>query len=231
MQIELRTFNPASPKLDGNTLTGIVIPYNSDSRGLGFTERFLPGSVSETIKSGVIEAWQYHERTMPLGSQHGGTLKLTDSPTSLNYSIDLPDTSYARDLKAMMAGDRKDIGGASFGFRPSGPEGERWTRKSGTTVREIVKADIEHISPVVSPAYQATTALLRGLNVSTEKDAQDLYGFDVETLLRAFVTIKKGFALEDAETEIVRRAVKVLREAIPKPRLNKAKDRAESLLL
>ena len=151
----LRVFNSA-PKLDGNKLAGVAIPYNSLSLDLGgFREQFLPGSVSESVKGGMIEAWQYHDRSKPLGSQKGGTLRLVDTPTSLNYEVDLPDATYARDLKAMYRDDgRTDIGGTSFGFWLNSESDMRWSRADGGNIRTIVKATLEHVSPVITPAYK-----------------------------------------------------------------------------
>lgn len=227
MNFEIRS--QSSPiRIEGRKLYGTAIPYNSDSHDLGgFTERFMPGSVAETIKSGQIEICLYHDRTMPLGSQAGGSLKLIDSPTGLNYECDLPDTSYANDFRAMMTGGRKDIGGTSFGFRPT-EDGQTWKRENGKNIREINKAQLDHISPVVTPAYPASTAQLRSLG---NVDALDAYGFDLDKLAKIFVSIKRGLAIEQVEMELARLVISQLRDAIQTPKLAKAMDAASRLLL
>lgn len=47
-----------------------------------------------------------------LGTTQAGTLKLSQDDVGLRYEIDLPDTSTARDVRALVA--RGDIRGASF---------------------------------------------------------------------------------------------------------------------
>jgi HK97 family phage prohead protease len=228
--IELRAAGVSPVRLEGRTLYGTAIPYKSDSHDLGgFVERFMPGSVTDTIKSGRIEAWTYHDRTKPLASQAGGSLRLFDRTHGLDYELDLPDTTYANDLRALMSGGRKDIGGTSFGFWPT-PDGQRWQRENGNNVREIVKAELEHISPVVTPAYPATTAKLRALT-GVEVDHADLYGIDLDVLTKIFVASKRGLILSDAEREVSRKAIERLRETVTTPRLDAAIDRASRMLL
>jgi HK97 family phage prohead protease len=228
MSIELRAAT-SSVKLEGRTLYGTAIPYNSDSHDLGgFVERFLPGSVSDTIKSGLIEAWTYHDRTKPLGSQAGGTLRLFDRPNSLDYECDLPDTSYANDLRAMLTG-RKDVAGTSFGFMPTSA-GQIWKRENGNNVREIVKADLEHISPVITPAYPSTTAALRSLTAAELEDA-DAYGLDIRELRKVFVAIKRGLKISEPEAYLISEAITLLRDALRPTRLEAAAKKAQAILL
>src|SRR4051812_10328737 len=130
MKYEIRSA-PQPVKLEGRTLSGYAIVWNALSHDLGgFRERFLPGSVTEAVSSGQMEAWAHHDHTKPLGSQAGGSLRLKEDATGLAYDLDLPDTSYANDLKALMSGGRKDIGGTSFGFMVDGENGQNWKREN-----------------------------------------------------------------------------------------------------
>jgi HK97 family phage prohead protease len=217
-------------RLEGRTLYGTAVPYNSNSLDIGgFQERFLPGSVTDTIKSGLIEAWTYHDRTKPLGSQAGGSLRLKEDETGLHYEIDLPDTSYANDLRAMMSDGRKDIGGTSFGFFP---EKDNWKRENGTNIREVVKAHLDHISPVVTPAYPATSAALRSAHEASGIDSMDAYGVDLDRLTGIFVAVQKGLALEDSEMDVARLAIRQLRKIrIARPKLKEAEILAAKILL
>lgn len=230
MQTELRNINTAAPKLEGNTLYGTAIPYNSLSHDLGgFVERFMPGSVADTIKSGLIEANLYHNPNMPVGSQAAGTLRLFDRPHGLDYEVDLPDTSYVADFRKLLNSDRQDVGGTSFGFWPDA-QGEQWSKEGGSVVRTITRATLQHVSPVITPAYPATTANLRAL-AQGELSPEELYGLDLQKLSQIFVAIKRGLQLDDTEVEVARAAMGCLCSALPRTRLLAAQAKANNMLL
>jgi HK97 family phage prohead protease len=76
--------------------------------------------------------------------------------------IDLPDTSYARDLVEKIR--RGDLTGMSFCFRVA-PEGDTWfTDEEGKTLRTIIKAEIDDVSAVTYPAYTDTSIAERSLS-------------------------------------------------------------------
>ena len=213
MQIEIRrSQTAATPTVKGRTMTGHAIVYNALFLDLGgFQERFLPGSVSDTIKSGQIELWAHHDRTKPLASQASGTLRLREDAIGLAYDADLPeDNTDADNLISLMNRDRPVIGGTSFGFRINGADGQRWKREGDQNVREVLRADLEHISPVVTPAYPSTTALLRSLHAADVADLAETYGVDLATLAKIFIATKRGFALTADETELSRNDERVI---------------------
>lgn len=234
MKFELRAAaGNEAIKIVGRTLYGTAIPYNRDSLDLGgFVERFAPGSVADTIKSGQIEAWTYHDRTKPLGSQAGGTLRLIDTPTGLNYECDLPDTSYANDLRALMTREngKSDIGGTSFGFAPAS-DGQQWKREGDQNVRTITRAHLEHISPVVTPAYPSTTAALRSFTAA-DIDQADAYGIDLSALAKIFVAVRKGLTVGMDEREVAMLAIRQLQNLkVLTPKLKDASTLASKYLL
>jgi HK97 family phage prohead protease len=234
MKYEIRgAASAGTVRLEGRTLHGTAIPYNSDSLDLGgFIERFAPGSVTEAIAGGQIEAWTYHDRTKPLGSQAAGTLRLTDTPQGLLYECDLPDTSYANDLRAMMSrpNGKSDIGGTSFGFAPA-PDGQQWKREGGNNVRTITKAFIDHVSPVVTPAYPTTSASLRSFSAA-DIDMADAYGIDLNKLAKIFIAVRKGLSIDSDERDIAKQAISQLRNLkCLTPKLKEAEALASKYLL
>ena len=90
---------------------GVVIPYNSPGKVGGFTERFLPGSVT----FGDVIANRQHDRAKPLARTDGGGLVLSDSTEALRARIDLPDTVDGRDVRELV--QRKVLRGLSAEFR------------------------------------------------------------------------------------------------------------------
>lgn len=227
---ETRRIGGDTAKLEGRTLKGYAIVYNSLSRDLGgFVERFMPGSITETIRSGTIEAWLYHDSSLPIGSQAAGTLRLWEDAKGMPYELDLPDTTYANDF-AVLA-QRGDVGGTSFGFRPVPNGGERWLRANGENVREIIKADIGHIAPVITPAYAATTANLRSLHNEETLEAADFYGIDLKKLTNIFVARSKGLTITNDERQVAREAIKQLKPYLAMSALDVAELKASKILI
>ena len=97
-------------------LTGYAAVFNSLSEDLGgFRERIAPGAFKRTLNDNAdVLALVGHKRDLPLGRTASGTLTLAEDDRGLRIAIDLPDTSYARDLRASVK--RRDITGMSFGF-------------------------------------------------------------------------------------------------------------------
>ena len=234
MKYELRQQNNTAPvSVEGKTLSGYAIVWNSDSRDLGgFTERFLPGSVTESVRSNTITAVAHHDDSMPLGAQHDGTLRLREDAKGLSYEIDLPDASYARDLASLMTEQRKTIGGTSFSFSTP-PGGDVWKRQDGKNIREVRKATLGHISPVAVAAYPETTAFLRSLSGETETlNIVDIYGIDLEKLAAIFLASNKGLrSIQPEEIELARKAMVALQAATCSPRLDAANVRAANILI
>jgi HK97 family phage prohead protease len=142
-------------------LVGQAIVYNSPSEDLGgFVETIKPGAFTESLKTTDLRALVDHNTSLILGRQSSGTLRIKDGPRSMAVEIDLPDTSYARDL--VVSVDRGDMSGMSFSFLTI--EDEWFTDADGNTSRTVIKADIVEVSAVTFPAYPETTLALRSLD-------------------------------------------------------------------
>lgn len=139
-------------------IEGVAAVYDQEVEIFpGFREVVRPGAFTKTLQEGDARALWQHDVAMPLGRESAETLRLTDSPEGLRYSIDPPDTSYARDALEVIG--RGDVRESSFGFavvRDRFHEDE-----SGLAVREILEVELFEVSPVTFPAYPTTEVQLR----------------------------------------------------------------------
>lgn len=146
--------------LDGNTLRGHASVFGQMAKlGRGTYERMDPHAFDAALDStGTdVRALFNHDPSMVLGRQSAGTLRLKVDGDGLAFEVDLPDTSYANDLKALVS--RGDVTGASFGFVPGTDE---YSTVDGQQVRtHLSVAELVDISPVTFPAYQGTDVALR----------------------------------------------------------------------
>lgn len=152
---ELRAISPGK-------LAGYAAVYNSQSQDLGgFVERILPGAFKRTLtKPDHIRALLEHDPQRLLGRVGSRTLTLAEDSKGLRFELSLPDTSYARDLGALV--ERGDISGCSFGFRvPAG--GDHWELYSGQLTRDLVAIDLQEITITGNPAYLDTTVAKRSM--------------------------------------------------------------------
>lgn len=108
-------------------------------------------------KSTDVRALWNHNPQYLLGRQAIGTLRLSVDSTGLEYEVDLPDTSYARDVHALA--ERGDLDGASFAFVPDKFE---WDEKKQTRTHVSV-ARLVDVAPVTFPAYAGASTEARSL--------------------------------------------------------------------
>lgn len=142
---------------------GYAIMWNRLSQNLGgFVERVDPGFPDKTLGDGLDVLARYqHDSDMLLGRTAAETLRLKKDGTGLDYEADLPDTSYARDLAALLA--RGDVRGSSFAFSLV-PDGDEWSwTEQGYPLRTLLRGIVVDVAPVVTPAYLDATAGLRSL--------------------------------------------------------------------
>ncbi len=140
----------AGLKLDGNTVTGLAIPYNSPS-----------GAASEFLRSKpTIRALLEHSSTAIL-AKYPTNLQLTETDAGVLYSFKLPNTTAGNDARSLI--ENGTIQGASFWLSvPQG--GAKWSKVDGVEHRSISKMSFPEISLVSDPCYTDTTASLRSYN-------------------------------------------------------------------
>ena len=135
-------------RADGDTVSGPVMVYGSHAKFGGFTETFAPGS----LRGGddVIVNLQ-HDRARPV-ARTGAGLTLTDGPDALHASIQLPDTSYAREARELI--NAKILRGFSVEFRAVK---EEWQGR----LRTIREAKLLGFALVDRPAYPESAIAMR----------------------------------------------------------------------
>ena len=99
-----------------------------------------------------------HNADQVLGRVGSGTLRLEEDDTGLRFELDLPDTSYARDLSALV--QRGDVAGCSFAFSVR-PGGELWEETNGQSIRTLTALDLGESTITAQPAYPDTSVAKR----------------------------------------------------------------------
>jgi HK97 family phage prohead protease len=131
----------------------------------GHYERIGPTAFDDVLNRSNtdVRALVEHNPLHLLGRQSAGTLRLRVDGEGLGFEVDLPDTSYAKDLRTLIS--RGDLTGASFGFIPGEDE---WSNapdgmqiRTHTSVRELVD-----VSAVTFPAYGDSAVALRNYDFS-----------------------------------------------------------------
>jgi uncharacterized protein len=141
-------------------ISGYAAVFNSrTSIGYWFDEIIAPGAFDKSIsaKNADIRALFNHDWHKVLGRTKAKTLTLSEDERGLYFEIELPNTSYARDLAESM--ERGDIDQCSFGFFVD--EGkERWDYSVEPALRTLEEVELYEVSIVSLPAYEDTEASL-----------------------------------------------------------------------
>jgi HK97 family phage prohead protease len=191
------------PTGDGMSFTGYAAVFNSDSEPLPFIERIAPGAFKKSLKSRMpIKMYMNHDSSMLLASTRSKTLRLQEDSKGLLVEADLPDTTVGRDLSVLMK--RGDVDSMSFGFSvPSG--GDKWSDDGMS--RELRQVRLHEVSVVTGfPAYTATSASVRSLDILAERT-----GVDVDKLAEAITVLEAGGTLSDESADLLSGAVSKLR--------------------
>lgn len=147
-------------QVDGNTLRGHASVFGQMAKLPGHYERMAPTAFDGVLDrtDTDVRALVNHDPAMLLGRQSAGTLRLKVDDEGLQFEVDLPNTSYANDLRELVG--RGDLTGASFGFIPgdddwsTAPDGAQL--RTHTSVRELID-----VSAVTFPAYSDASVSLR----------------------------------------------------------------------
>ena len=192
---------------DGMSFTGYAAVFNSPSEPLPFTEVIKEGAFKRSLKSrNEIKLFMNHNTDVVLGSTRAGTLKLTEDSRGLLAQAELPDTSAGRDLSVLMK--RGDVSSMSFGFSVP-PKGDSWSQDGAT--RELHQVRLHEVSIVTGfPAYEATTASVRSLDILAERTA-----VDVDALSDAILKLEAGETLDASHADLISEVVQKLRADKP----------------
>jgi HK97 family phage prohead protease len=192
---------------DGMSFTGYAAVFNSPSEPLPFTEVIKEGAFKRSLKSrNEVKLFMNHNTDVVLGSTRAGTLRLTEDSRGLLAQADLPDTSAGRDLSVLMK--RGDVSSMSFGFSVP-PKGDAWSKDGAT--RELHQIRLHEVSIVTGfPAYAATTASVRSLDILATRTA-----VDVDALSDAITRLEAGETLEPEHADLISEVVSKLRAEEP----------------
>jgi len=157
-EVELRDENKivgrAAVYYDGTPDTQFHTPWVHEGRKV--VERIMP-TFFDSVMDQDVRALFNHNPDNVLGRTTAGTLKLTNTPTGLDYEIDPPDTELGKSLRVALK--RKDVTGSSFQFSV---KDNLFYEKGDILVRELHAADsLLDVGPVTYPAYQATSSEAR----------------------------------------------------------------------
>ena len=192
------------PAGDGMSFSGYAAVFNSDSEPLPFIERIMPGAFRKSLKSrNNIRMYLNHDSSMLLATSRAKTLRLEEDQRGLKVEADLPDTTIGRDLSTLI--QRGDVDSMSFGFSVP-PKGDSWSDDG--SVRELKEVRLYEVSVVTGfPAYQATSASVRSLDMLAERTAAD-----ADKLADAITVLEAGSELNDEQASLLLDVVGKLRK-------------------
>lgn len=147
----------ASASMEGNTLVGIVHAFGQLTKRDGRYIAFAPGAFDAALASSDTRAFVNHDTTLLLGRRSNGTVRVTADAKALRTEIDLPNTTYANDLRALV--ERGDL--TEFSFGVNGGEITRSTAADGLPLHTFTSVgELFDVSPVSVPAFAGTSAQL-----------------------------------------------------------------------
>lgn len=160
MNVSYRTL-PEAPETDGKKIGGYAALFGETvtirEGGRTFRERIARGAFTRALTENDVFALFNHNRDHVLGRVQAGTLRLHEDRRGLAWEADLPDTSYAADLRTLIG--RGEVTQCSFGFTPNSKD--EWKGD----VRTLTDVDIFDVSAVsVLAGYPSTTVELRTLD-------------------------------------------------------------------
>ena len=204
IDFELRIDNAEA---DGMRFTGYAAVFNSDSEPLPFIERIMPGAFKRSLKArNEVKLFKNHNMDEVLASTRSKTLKLTEDSTGLLAEATLPDTTAGRDLAVLMK--RGDVHAMSFGFSVPA-KGDRWSDDGMT--RELHQIRLHEVSIVTGfPAYEATTASVRSLDILASRT-----NVDADALADAMIKLEAGDKLAGSQADLLQEVVTKLRDNEP----------------
>lgn len=171
-------FETRDGKVDENIIEGYAAVFNKDSEDFGgWHERIAPGAFSDVLNDDAVVLFN-HDMNLVLG-RNLVNATFTQDKVGLRYSVKLPDTSLARDLRQLIKD--KIIHQSSFAFTVAVQE---WKHtENQPSVRTITKIKrLYDGSPVTTPAYRDATVGARSFEAAKPKEAEPLLTADMMEL-------------------------------------------------
>ena len=196
--------------ISGSKLTGYAAVFNSlsvpttDDWATGYRESLVPGSFAQSLASGrEIVALFNHDRNIVLASTRTGSLRLWEDQTGLAFEMTPLDCATTRDYILPSVRDGR-ISAMSFSYRPV-----RDTWSSDRKTHTVFEAELLEVSPVVHPAFPATSVtVIDGVSRSLKLRTSSAIGSGFQSPEQRRTAALKAWrcAVEDAPAEAARRA-------------------------
>lgn len=200
--LEIRTLDTEPLELrvaetgDGMTFSGYAAKYDSPSLPLPFTERIAQGAFTRTLKSrNDIKMFVNHSDLHVLASTRSKTLRLDDRSDGLFVEADLPNVTYANDLRVLI--ENGTVNTMSFGFSTVK---DSWSDDGAE--RTLQEVRLHEVSVVTSTAaYPSTSASVRNLRLIARRTSTDF-----DALTDAIAALELG-ELSDDQASLLRTVV------------------------
>lgn len=178
MEKEIRSFSVPVSNVEGRTISGMAVVFESWSRNLGgFIEIIRKGAITQDVidTSDIIANFNHDDNYMLARSNQGkGSLTLELRDDGLYFEYQAPNTEKGNELLEHIK--RGEIDECSFAFTISSEKGaERWYFEDNVQKREILKIDrLYDVSCVTHAAYGATSCTARGLENAINERKQKI---------------------------------------------------------
>lgn len=178
---------------NGRTIEG-MIPYNSASEPLPWTEYLQRGCFSKTLKeSKNIRALYAHDESQILASTKNGSLKFEDRDDGLHFSFELPNTRLGDDTLELVKTGLVD--GCSFGMIVTKDE---WSpRRDQRTIKELRLFEVS-LCPQ-NQAYNGSSVTCRSL--SEFYDGKEINEDDKKSILEEIERLNSLVNIEEPKSE------------------------------
>lgn len=137
-------------EVTGDKLRGVAVVWDAVAEIMPGEFEQVTRAAFEPVMGDDARALFNHNRDLILGRMSAGTLRAGLTDDGLEFEIDLPNTTYARDLRESV--ERRDVNGVSFGAIP-GDIDRTETPDGRPLVRHTRFARWLDVSPVTYPAY------------------------------------------------------------------------------
>lgn len=157
----------------------------------GFVEKVKRTAFNKTIREADVRALWNHDPQYVLGRTGAGTLELSIDDSGLYYRSLLPNTSYAKDLAALM--ERRDVRESSFTFFKVQDDWD--LTEEGYPQRSLIEVGLIDVAPVTFPAYpDATSGVAKRNALMSLAKRCGINGCDIESTLDTDDAIKQAIA-------------------------------------
>lgn len=151
MTLEIRTApGPLEVRADGDgrTITGLAVPYGTETRIGSYLEQFAVGAFSGADPARVPLLAAHQRNELPIGR----AATLTDTPAGLLVELRVSNTSYGDDVLTLVRDGAAT--GLSIGFVPVE---DRWSHDRTRVTR--IRATLAEVSIVGFPAYPSARVM------------------------------------------------------------------------